>query len=109
MRRRVSHVTAILLHVSGHEEGSLDVPPPSIAALKACLRCRDVGQLVRFVNPGGWKEPPTVVLLGRFDDLDVKALLDMFWAQEWRVPEQVVLVVTTKDEASRVYRPSAGS
>jgi hypothetical protein len=41
--------------------------------------------------------------------LDVEGFLDVFYAQEWRHPGQVVLVLTTEDEPSVVIRPGVGT
>jgi hypothetical protein len=102
----MSHVTAVVLMFSGLEEDSPDVPPPPLAELQAWLRRADVGQLVavdeRF---GGWKHPGIACLGGGFNHLNVEGFVELFRAQEWRHPEQAVLVLTPEDEPAVVVRP----
>ncbi|MFC7477947.1 hypothetical protein ACFQS7_26610 [Dankookia sp. GCM10030260] len=103
----MSEITGALLQFSGHEEDSLDAPFPALAALQACLRFQDVGQLHRMAHPGGWKEPPVVAYFGGFNHLDADRFLAVFREQKWRVLEQVVLVLTMENRPSVVVRPAA--
>lgn len=103
----MSHVTAVVLMFSGFEEDSPNVSPPSLAALQAWLRRADVGQLVAVDQLfGGWKHPGIVCLGGGFNHLNVEAFVRVFRNQEWRLPGQALLVLTTEDEPAVVVRPS---
>ena len=102
----MSHVTAVVLICSGLEEDSFGVPPPPIAALQAWLRRVDLGQMVSVDQVfGGWKDPQIMCLGGGFNHMDVEAFMALFREQEWRHPEQAVLVLTTEDQPSIVRRP----
>jgi hypothetical protein len=102
----VSQVTAVVLTFSADEEDSLGVPPPPLAALQAWFRRADVGQLVAVDQLfGGWKHPGIVCLGGGFNHLNVGGFVELFRAQDWRHPEQAVLVLTTEDEPAVVVRP----
>jgi hypothetical protein len=102
----LSHVTAVVLMFSGLEEDSPDIPPPPLAELQAWLRRADVGQLVAVDGLfGGWKHPGIACFGGGFNHLDVEGFVAVFREQEWRHPEQAVLVLTTEDEPSVVVRP----
>ena len=102
----MSHVTAVVLMFSALEEDGLGIPPPSLAALQAWLRRSDVGQLVAVDQIfGGRKHPGIICLGGGFNHLDVVRFADLFLEQEWRQPEQAVLVLTTEEEPARVVRP----
>jgi hypothetical protein len=102
----MSEVTTVVLVFSGHEEDSLDVPPPAVAAIQAWLRNADVGQL----NPvehlfGGWKAPGVRCFGGGFNHLDADSFAAVFRDQEWRHPEQVVLMLTTEEASLAIIRP----
>jgi hypothetical protein len=102
----MSHVTAVVLMFSGLEEDSPDVPPPPLAGPQAWLRQADIGQLVAVDGLfGGWKHPGIACFGGGFNH--VEGFVAVFREQEWRHPEQVVLVLTTEDEHSVVVRPEA--
>lgn len=103
----MSHVTAVVLVFSGLEEDSRDVLPPPVAELQAWLRRADVGQLVAVDHLfGGWKHPGIACLGGGFNYLDVESFAAVFRAQEWRHPEQALLILTTEDEPTVVVRPT---
>ena len=102
----MSHVTAVVLICSGLEEDSLGVPPPPIAALQAWLRREDLGQLISVDQVfGGWKDPQIMCLGGGFNHMDLEAFMALFQEQDWRQPEQAVLILTTEDQPSIVRRP----
>ena len=102
----MSEVRSVVLSCSGFEEDSLDVPPPAIAALQAWLRREDLGQLVSVDRLfGGWKGPQVVCFGGAFNHMDVDAFTAGFHKQEWRHPEQIVLILTTEEQPSTVLRP----
>jgi len=102
----MSLVTAVVLICSGLEEDNLGVPPPPIAALQAWLRRHDLGQLISVDHVfGGWKDPQIICLGGGFNHLDIEAFMALFQEQEWRLPEQTVVVLTTEDHPSIVLRP----
>jgi hypothetical protein len=104
----LSLVTALVLTFSALEEDSLDVPPPGVAALQAWLRRADVGQLVAVDHLfGGWKHPGIVCLGGGFNHLAVGGFTATFLEQDWRHPEQAVLVLTTEASPAVVVRPRA--
>jgi hypothetical protein len=101
----MSHVTAVVLMLSGMEEDSEHVHSPGLAALQSWLRAHDVGQLVSIDQMfGGWKHPGITCWGGGFNHLDVEDFTAVFRQQEWRRPEQAVLVLTTEDEPSVVVR-----
>ena len=77
-----------------------------LAAVQAWLRRAGVGKLVAVDGLfGGWKHPGIACLGGRFNHLDVEGFVAVFREQEWRHPEQAVLVLTTEDESAIVFRP----
>jgi hypothetical protein len=55
---------------------------------------------------GEWKHPGILCLGGGFIHLDVESSVDLFREQEWRHPEQVVLVLTTEHEPAVVVHPT---
>ncbi len=100
-------MTAVVLVLSGLEEDSSDVPSPPLAELQAWLRRADVGQLVAVDHFfGGWKHAGIACFGGGFNQLDVESFAAVFREQEWRHPEQALLVLTTEDEPTLVVRPS---
>jgi hypothetical protein len=103
----MSEVTTVVLICSGFEEDSLDVPPPPIAALQAWLRREDLGQLVSVDRLfGGRKGPQVVCFGGAFNHMDVAGFTAVFREQDWRRPEQVVLILTTEEQPSIVLQSS---
>ncbi len=104
----MSRVTAVVLVLGGAEEDGEHVHSPGLAHLQACLREMDVGQLVSVDNLfGGWKHPGISCWGGGFNHLDVGEFVDVFRAQEWRCPEQALMILTTENEPSVVVRPAS--
>ena len=105
----MSDVTAVIVIFSGSAVDGVDVLLPPLIALHEWLRWADLGQLVAVdYLSSGWKHPGITCLRGGFNHLDAVQFAELFREQEWRHPEQAVLVLTTEDEASVVLRPPQG-
>lgn len=107
----MSYLTTIVLHCSHVDynvcsDGSIEISDPLNALLKAIDELGFNGNLHNVTPHAGGGNVGAPLLVGTFKTSDSRALVGLFKALRWDLPEEVMLTVKGESEPFEIYFPT---